>query len=412
MDIIMLILQATNPDDVNYVVAALQVLAIVVIVGTIVRNVLKFVQDTRREKSKEYERNRESFEKLVGHLTSNNNPSSQLASAILLRKYFKEEYKEGTNDFRDEAINVISSLLRILPTGVFQKTLADGLGFASDLSGCDLQKTNLQDVLLDNKKQDILMNKTDLFMADLSIANLEGIKGHGIIFYNAILFCTHFRNCDFTNANMRGADLSGVVIKDCILKGADFTNARNLPSFIKINLDEENKFKLSGKISARHESRGKTVFFSMPGTMAKEDELITKNYKEYLEKDGYNVVYYKRDDYPKFGQLGRVKEGIEQSCGMIAFGFKQIEISEGKYRPGTKEVKLWHGKWLSTPWNEIEVGIGLAVGMPILLVHDPIINEGVFEGGLSECFVSKILSTEDSRRLEYNKEFQRWYSKL
>jgi hypothetical protein len=67
---------------------------------------------------------------------------------------------------------------------------------------------------------------------------------------------------------------------------------------------------------------------------------------------------------------------------------------------------------LSTPWNEIEVGIGLAVGMPILLVHDPIINEGVFDNGLSECFVARVLSTEDSRRLEYNRSFQEWYSKL
>ena len=150
----------------------------------------------------------------------------------------------------------------------------------------------------------------------------------------------------------------------------------------------------------------------MPGLMCKEDELITKNYKEFLEKEGFDVVYYQRDNYPKFGQLGRVKEGINRSCGMIAFGFKQIEITNGKYRPGTEEAKPWDGKWLSTPWNEIEVGIGLAVGMPILLVHDSDINEGVFENGLSECFVSKILSTEDSRRLAYNKEFQRWYSKL
>ena len=302
--------------------------------------------------------------------------------------------------------------MRVLPTGVFQKTLADGLGFATNLSKCDLQKTNLQDVLLDNKNHEILMNETDLFLADLSIANLEGIKGHKIILYNAILFCTHLRNCDFTGADFRGADLTGVVIKDCILKDANFTGARNIPPFIKDNLDDENKFKISERINAKHETKGKAVFFSMPGLMCKEDELITKNYKEFLEKEGFDVVYYQRDNYPKFGQLGRVKEGLNRSCGMIAFGFKQIEITNGKYRPGTEEAKPWDGKWLSTPWNEIEVGIGLAVGMPILLVHDSDINEGVFENGLSECFVSKILSTEDSRRLAYNKEFQRWYSKL
>lgn len=399
-------------SDIENIRIALQVIALTLIVGTIVYNTLKFIRDTKEEKAKVREANQKSFELLVSQLTSNNT-ASQLSAAILLRKYFNDTNKKDEQDgLRKETINVISSMLRILPTCVLQKTLADGLGFATDLSKCDLQKTNLQDVLLDNKSHEILMNGTDLYLADLSVANLEGIKGHGIILYNAILFCTHMRNCDFTNADMRGADLSGVVIKDCILKGANFTDARNIPFFIEENLDENKRFKLNGKISARHETKGKSVFFSMPGVMSKEDEIITKNYKEFMEKNGYDVIYYQRDEYPRFGQLNRVKEAINRSCGMIAFGFKQIEISDGKYRPGTKEVENWKNKWLSTPWNDIEVGIGLSVGMPILLVHDPFINEGVFDDGLSECFVGRILSTEDSRRLEYNKAFQLWYCKL
>lgn len=377
----------------------------------IIYGILKFYHDKRKEETRKRESYQKSFEELVSQLNSENE-SAQLSASILLRRYFCETAEDDKKDLHKETINVISSLLRVKPTGVFQKTLADGLGFATDLSKCDLQKTNLQDVLLDNKNQEILMNETDLFLADLSFANLEGIKGHGIIFYNAILFYARIKNCDFTNANFRGADLNGVVFKNCILKGADFSEARNIPSFIKCHLDENNKFKLSGKISAKHDTKGKTIFFSMPGMLNKEDEVITKNYKEFLEKNGYEVIYYKRDDYPRFGQLNRVKEAINRSTGMIAFGFKQIEISDGKYRPGTDDERPWIGKWLSTPWNDIEVGIGLATGMPILLVHDPIISDGVFDDELSECFVSRISSTEDSRRLEYNKSFQNWFSKL
>lgn len=33
-----------------------------------------------------------------------------------------------------ESINVIASMLKVLPTGVFQKTLADGLAYAVNLS--------------------------------------------------------------------------------------------------------------------------------------------------------------------------------------------------------------------------------------------------------------------------------------
>ena len=402
---------ANDDKSVDYVVAVLQVIAIVAIITSIVYGALKFFREVRRAKERERNYYKRSFEELVSQLNSENT-SAQLSASILLRRYFKDTPEDDKKEVRQEAIDVISSLLRVLPTGVLQKTLADGLGFATDLSGCDLQKTNLQDVLLDNKKQEILMNNTDLFLSDLSFANLEGIKGHGIIFYNAILFYARIRNCDFTNGNFRGADLNGIVFKNCILKGADFTNARNRPSFIEDNLDENGLFILNGMINAKHDTKDKTIFFSMPGLLNKEDEVITKNYKEFLEKNGYEVIYYKRDDYPRFGQLNRVKEAINQSTGMIAFGFKQIEISNGKYRPGTNDEKEWKNRWLSTPWNEIEVGIGLAVGMPILLVHDPIISDGVFDNGLSECFVARMLSTEDSRRLEYNKAFQEWFSKL
>ena len=412
------VLLATTPvladDDgtVNHVVMLLNTIAVVGTISAIVYGALSYLRDNRHSKEREREKYKRSFEKLVSQLNEKDNPSAQLSASILLRRYFKDTPEDDKKELRKEAIDVISSLLRVQSTGVLQKTLADGLGFATDLSGCDLQKTNLQDVLLDNKKQEILMNGTDMFLADLSYANIEGIKGHGIIFYNAILFYARIKNCDFTDAVFRGADLNGVVFKNCILKGADFTGARNVPSFILENLDAENKFILSGNISAKHNTKDKTIFFSMPGMLNKEDETITKNYKEFLEKNGYDIIYYKRDDYPRFGQLNRVKEAINRSTGMIAFGFKQIEISNGKYRPGTRDEKQWNGKWLSTPWNEIEVGIGLAVGMPILLVHDPIISEGVFENELSECFVARVLSTEDSRRLEYNKSFQEWYSKL
>lgn len=412
--LVLLFVQKISAEDgksVDYIVAVLQVIAVVAIITSIVYGALKFFREIRRTNARERENYKRSFENLVSQLNSENR-SAQLSASILLRRYFKDTAEDDKLELRQEAINVISSLLRIYPTGVLQKTLADGLGFASDLSGCDLQKTNLQDVLLDNKKQEILMNKTDLFLADLSFANLEGIKGHEIIFYNAILFYARIRNCDFTNANFRGADLNGVVFKNCILKGADFSNAKKIPLFIKDNLDEDNRFMLNGKISAKHNMKGRTIFFSMPGMLNKEDELITKNYKDFLEKSGYEVIYYKRDDYPRFGQLNRVKEAINHSTGMIAFGFKQIYISDGEYRPKTSENSSLKDTWQSTPWNEIEVGMGLAFGIPILLVHDPIITNGVFDDELSECFVARILSTEDSRRLEYNKSFQEWYSKL
>ena len=150
----------------------------------------------------------------------------------------------------------------------------------------------------------------------------------------------------------------------------------------------------------------------MPSVMTKEEELLTKGYEAYLQKKGIRVFYYRKDDYPQFGQLNKVREQVLVSAGMIVFGFKQTHVQDGIYRPQTKDEEAWKDKWLSTPWNEIEVGMGVMRGMPILLVKNPAIEEGIFDEKLSECFIATISTLEDTRELDTNKEMQSWLAKL
>ncbi len=95
------------------------------------------IRSNKRKREEAYS----SFEKVVENLSADN-PASQLSAAVLLRRYLS--LKIGKSIYlHDETVNVISSILRTLPTGVYQKTLADGLAYASDLSEADLQRTNL-----------------------------------------------------------------------------------------------------------------------------------------------------------------------------------------------------------------------------------------------------------------------------
>ena len=299
----------------------------------------------------------------------------------------------------------------MLPTGVFQKTVGDGLAFAGDLSGADLQKTNMQDIYLGRKDTTIEMEKTDFFMADLSYALVENIHGPGAIFYHSILFNTQIKNSDFSGANFCGADLSNVRFKNVLLKDADFTGAISIPEEIAALLDN-GKCTAESRITTTTKKKGRSVFFSMPGCLSKYDEVLTKDYKKILEDKGYDVIYYQKDDYPQFGQFNRIRQSIKEASAMIAFGLKQVNIKDGVYHPDTTKQTSLKNKWLPTPWNELEVGMGLMNDLPILLVKDPAIDSGIFDDKLSECFVATIPSDFDSRRLEANKEFTRWLEKF
>ncbi len=362
----------------------------------------------KSSKAKEEEA-KKSFDSTINRLSSEDNVS-KLSAAIMLRRFMKPNCKEYQT-LCHESINVISSMLKIQPSGVFQKTLADGLAYSNDLSNADLQKTNLQDCYFGKKGMSpILIENTDFFLADLSYALVENVKGKAV-FYHSILFCTQIKNCDLSGSDFREADLSGTSFKNVILKDANFSNAINIPQAIKSKL-KDGICTEEQAINAKEPTKGKTIFFSMPSTMKKEEELIAKDFKLFLEEEGYDVIYYKKDDYPCFGQLNKVKEKIKDSVGMIAFGFEQLHIKEATYRPQTKDERIWKDFWQSTPWSEIEVGMGIMKSMPILIVKSPNINHGIFDNKLSECFIVTLATTTDSRNLSQNKDIAEWLSKI
>ena len=365
-------------------------------------------------KAKKLEEYFKSFDAVVAQLASNSQ-SSQLAAAILLRRYFDAEQMHQDANLRSETVNVISALLRVQPVGVFQKTLGDSLAYATELSGADLQHVNLQDVYLGVKDEQkrILLHKTDLYMADLSYALLERIDGQEAIFYRTVLFNARIKNSDFSGANFKGADLTGACFTKVLLDGADFTDAINVPpEIVKLFPKGKTIVASTDPVTTKQEEPKGKVFFSMPGCLGKREEALTKAYRAVLESDGYEVVYYQKDDYPQFGQLTKIKESIKTSSAMIAFGFRQTNITAGAAFPGTLKQSPIKDKWLHTPWNEVEVGMALMRGLPVLLVKDEGIDSGIFDSKLSESFVASIPVDYDSRKINMNKDFARWQSQI
>lgn len=361
-----------------------------------------------------------SFEQLIINLSSNN-PSSQLTAAILLRRFFCiEEMRKGKDFLKDETINVISSLLRTLPTSVYQKTVGDGLAYAVNLSQVDLQKTNLQEVCLEGKKQKLILNQCDLYMADLSYALVKNVDAEGAYFYHSILLKTIFKNVNLKNADFRNSDLSKSKFENAELYMANFTGAINIPQEIKDGL--EKYIEKDGNTSMRYmknipitTSNGQTkgkIFFSIPGCTNIKDNAIISEYKKMIEELQYEVICYSRDQYPQFGQLNKIKLDVMRSSAMIVFGLKQLRIEQGTFRPETSEEDKWNMKWINTPWNEIEVGLGAMNGLPILLVKDEEINSGIFDSHLSESFIATVLSSQNIEDVKNSQAFRMWISKI
>lgn len=358
-----------------------------------------------RSKTQKAEQHRIIFADITSSLASSN-PAAQISAAILLRRYLS---KEASPDYQKEAINMVASMLRTAPTGVLQKTLSDSLAYAKDLEYADLQKGNFQEAYIGTKNDTITLDYADFYMSDLSYALIDHVSAKKSYFVNSILLKANIKNSNFSNASFKNADLTNVIFDNVILHGADFNGASNVPTEIQENLVNGIYTSSTPVTSAKKENKG-SIFFSMPGIVSKEEQIIIRDFKNLLEKMGYNVCYYYKDDYPQFGQLNKVRHSIKQSIAMIAFGMKQYHIIEAKYHQGLPDEKTLKEEWWSTPWNEIEVGMGLMRGLPLLVVKDNAINNGIFDSHLSECFIATISTEYDIRKISSNKNFQSWLS--
>lgn len=145
----MLLLFSLNNVEALYTIGVVMAGAILYVITKLIRTNNQKRQDTQ-----------EQFNLVVDQL-SKDNETSQLSAAIILRRFFDTIIDKDR--FRKETINVISSMLKIHPTGIYQKTLGDGLAYAINLKYADLQRTNMQDLYLGrkNEKDDELEKKVN-----------------------------------------------------------------------------------------------------------------------------------------------------------------------------------------------------------------------------------------------------------
>lgn len=351
--------------------------------------------DLTKEKLKELN---ESFRNTVKDLSSDN-ISKKIASAILLRRFFDSETELGQDKtpFFNETVNVIAGILRYEKTSEFQKILGDGLSYAKDLSGADLQKTNLQNVYF--SRQNVNLYKVDFYGADLSKASLKAVSAVEAIFYEARLESTIFKDANLKNANFCNANLINSNFKGAILEGANFKGAINIPIEIMAKLDKNGIYFNEEKNEYTHLT--KSVFLSAPNILTTEQRIKFDYIKSKLAEKKIKINNIKRDNYQYFGIASEIKRQIQSSDAVIILGFSDIIIQEGYIKPNTTESKLLKDCSYVSPWIHTEIGIAIGSSKPIFILYEKELNNGIFEETCNEVGFEKVLfeSTNDIEKI-------------
>jgi Pentapeptide repeats (9 copies)/Pentapeptide repeats (8 copies) len=183
-----------------------------------------------------------SFALTIDALASDND-TSRMAGAVLLRRFFDRHTEQGDAGapYVKEAIEVMAGMLRTEQTPRVQKVLADGLRYALDLRGADLQNCDLRNAYIGRKTGDERaadLSAADFYGSQCDGASFREVHANKAVFYNAGLEKAVFVDADCREADFRAAKLAGARFAGAQIGGAEFAGAESIPQEVAILLDE------------------------------------------------------------------------------------------------------------------------------------------------------------------------------
>jgi uncharacterized protein YjbI with pentapeptide repeats len=331
---------------------------------------------------------RQAFDTVVESLASDS-MVERLGGAILLRRFYdaKSEVGEAGTPYWKEAVSVTTAMLRGQRSGDFQKLLADGLAFAPTLERADLQKTNLQYAYLGARKiadgkPDAITNLSfgDFYRADLSGASLKRAKAVGAFFYQARMHNTVLTGADLRDASFFEADLTGAKFDGAFLQGAKFHGARNIPGEISERL-EQGVFQQPEPVPSPQHNQAAvrvSVFISRPGMLTLRQEQQISALHARLGQEGISAQSLNRAEYASFGEVAEVRRLLSGCAGAVIFGFADLAVHKGIWRGGTPDQKEVAELRFPTSWSQMEAGMAIMYGLPMLVLRERNIHDGIF----------------------------------
>ncbi len=250
------------------------------------------------------------------------------------------------------------------------------------------------------------LSGSDFFRSDLSHASLRNDVCVGTVFYECVAVGTVFRDSDLTRANLTGADVREADFRKADLTGADFTGAKvtgaNFDGAVISGTQFKDAIGLPAEFAAFTSSDGRVsvptgveittepvtsksgavrVFLSVASVTVASQRPVIDLVANVLRDEGFEVVRATRDDYRHDRHLERVRHAMATCAGVIVIGLPQLLIADGVWRQGTDDERPLKGEHLHTPWNDIETGLGIGLGLPVLAIRAGCGGYGVF--GLS-----------------------------
>ena len=232
---------------------------------------------------------------------------------------------------------------------------------------------------------------------------------------------TKFFGANLTGANFRESDLRGADFRWAILTKADFTGAKlGDAKFAGAVID--GRYLREGEIpptgmgdsdsSSSVERAGRSrprVFLSVSNRLPTDKSAWVMAVESGLQEAGVEVARILPGDYDHSEPLGRVRREIESCQGVVVLALAEYSAGPGDGQAPPAETSP--ARHFSTVWNQIEAGIAVGMGLPLLVIKDDATG-GVLELPQYEGEFELVLLREWVRSEAGKQKLESWVERL
>lgn len=155
------------------------------------------------------------------------------------------------------------------------------------------------------------------------------------------------------------------------------------------------------------------VFASRPSARNEEQEQFWKTLNKKLEDRGIRPRTIGQSDYPNELPIRAVRQVMQECDGAIIMGFRQIRVKDGIEKEGTDRENQIENRYYGTPWNQIEAGMAYMLDLPMMIIREEGVEEGVFSENTSDRFIHRAEMTKEWLNSEaFKQPFNEWYREL
>ncbi len=157
----------------------------------------------------------------------------------------------------------------------------------------------------------------------------------------------------------------------------------------------------------------RSIFISKPNALNERQKVFWDELQGLLNERGLYPRTLGETDFPNCPPIEAVRRVLHECEGIIVLGLRQVELIEARLKGGTEKEKLVSGAYLPTSWNHIEAGMAFMLDLPLLIIREEGISDGIFGVGNTDRFIHQAeLSIEWLHSPRFLQPFNDWIEEV